>query len=482
MWRGVKGFQMIEAELTAAKAPEKLRGPCGAPSEAGTTLPPQPRTVRETGLEHPFIVELVTKAINASGRIALPLLANRLRLSISVLREVLDHLGSEQMVEVGWRGDSDLDVQYHLSPAGKQRALEFSARCPYAGPAPVTLQAYRELVQRQSARHASAPRIGAAEMAAAFAEDHLDASVCETLGAALQSSRSLLLYGPSGSGKSTLARKLGALQHGLVAVPYAILAGQQVIQFHDPLAHLPPSPQARQAENQRSVDARWALCARPVVHVGAELDADMLDLRHDRSSGVYQAPPHFMANGGILVVDDLGRQRVAPPDLLNRWNGPLEHGVDQLTVDGGHKIGVPFDITLVLVTNFAPQRLLDEASMRRIGYKIHVGALTEASYRALFRHQCRLQRLVQDDAVLEHLLARLHAQSGRPLLASYPRELLGRIRDFAGFSGIAPRLTIATLEQAWVSMFAGCASSHAAPALPPAPFNATGFDPLLERI
>lgn len=473
---------MIEAEFLAARASDKPRDQSTAPGEAGTTLPPQPRTVRETGLEQPFIVELVTKSIHASGRTPLPLLANRLRLSISVLREVLEHMAAEQMVELGWRGDTDLDVQYHLTPAGKQRALEFIARCPYAGPAPVTLQAYREVVQRQSARHVNLPRISAPEMAAAFAEDHLDASVCEMLGASLQSSRSLLLYGPSGSGKSTLARKLGALQQGLVAVPYAILVEQQVIQFHDPLAHQSPSAQARQAENQRSVDARWALCARPVVRVGAELVPEMLDLRHDRTSGVWQAPPHFMANGGMLVVDDLGRQRVAPADLLNRWTGPLEHGTDQLTIEGGHKLGVPFDITLVLVTNFAPQRLLDEASMRRVGYKIHVGALTEANYRALFRHQCRLLRIVQDEAVLEHLLTRLHAQSGRPLLASYPRELLARIGDFASFSGIAPRLTIATLEQAWVSMFAGCASGYAAPALPPAPFSATGFDPLLERI
>lgn len=473
---------MIEAEQTAARTADAARVQPGPAGEPVATLPPQPKTVRETGLELSMLVELAAKAMYSGAKIPLPVLAGKLRLSIGVMREVLDAMVAEQMAEAGWGGDTDLDLQYHLTATGKQRAAEYLARCRYAGPAPVTLQAYREVCLRQSTRQADAPRIGAAEMAAAFADDHLDVAVCEQLGASMQSSRSLLLYGPSGSGKSTLARKLGQLQQGLVAVPHALLVDQDIIQFYDPLVHLAPSLAARQGENQRSVDARWSLCQRPVVQVGAELSQEMLDLRFDSANGVYQAPPHFMANGGMLVVDDLGRQRVAPADLLNRWTTPLEAGIDQLTADGGHKIGVPFDATLVFVTNYAPQRLLDDASMRRVGYKIQIGALTEQNYRALFRHQCRLLRITHDDAVAEHLLTRLHGPAGRPLLASYPRELLGRICDFASFSGIAPRLTIATLEQAWVSMFAGCANGFASPSLPPAPYNAYGSDPLLERI
>jgi len=474
---------MIEAETSAAKTAESLPPQPGAAAEPMASVPPQPKTVRETGLEQSLIVELISKAIYAAGKMHLPIISGRLRLSINVLREVLDHMLIEQMVEVTWRGESDLDIQYQLTPVGKQRAVEYSARCRYIGPAPVTLQAFRDLCQRQSSRHLQAARPGAAAMAAAFAEDSLDSTVCELLGAALQSSRSLLLYGPSGSGKSTLARKLGQLQQGLVAVPYAILADQQIIQFYDPLVHLAPSPlHQRQGENQRSVDTRWSLCQRPVVQVGAELSHAMLDLRYDSASGAWQAPPHFMANGGMLLIDDLGRQRVDPAELLNRWTGPLDLGSDQLTVEGGHKIAVPFDATLVFITNFAPQRLLDESSMRRLGYKIQIGALTEANYRALFRHQCRVLRIACDEAVVEHLLARLHPQAGRALLACYPRELLGRICDFASFAGSAPRLTVPALEQAWSSMFAGSSSGASAPALPPASLCAAGADPLFERI
>ena len=386
------------------------------------------------------------------------------------------------MVEVAARGDSDLDVSYQLTSHGRLRGADFLSRCRYAGPAPVTVQAYRDLVLRQSARHAHLGRISAADMAAAFAEDALDTGLRDQLGAALQSSRAVLLYGPSGSGKSTLARKLGPLQQGVVAVPYALLAGNDIIIVHDPILHPTPSLQLRQGDDRRSSDARWALCQRPMIQVGAELGPELLDLRHDAAGGVYHAPPHLMANNGMLLIDDLGRQRMPTSELLNRFAAPLDSGADQLSLQGGFKIGVPFDVTLVLATNLAPQLLLDESALRRIGYKIHVGALPAPLYRALFRRQCRLTRIACDDAVVDYLLNCLHATTGRALLASTPRELLNRIADFASFAGVEARLTVPALEQAWSSLFAGCSSGASAPSPSSDPFLAECGDPLLERI
>ena len=470
---------MIDADPSFPGATEPQYGTSSADE---VRMPAQPKSVRETGLERSLIVELVAKSMFAIGKMHLPVLTGKLRLSINVLREVLGFMLAEQLVEVASRGDSDLDVNYQLTGNGKLRAADFLARCRYAGAAPVTLQAYREMVLRQSSRHQMSSRVNAAQIAAAFAEDSIDPAVRDLVGAALQSSHSMLLYGPSGSGKTQLARTLGQLQQGAVAVPHAILVDQDIVLVYDPLLHLAPTTPARQGEDRRSSDARWALCRRPLIQVGAELSADMLDLRYDATGGVYHAPPHFMANNGMLLVDDLGRQRMPGADLLNRWSAPLDTGADHLTLVGGHKIGVPFDVTLVFATNLAPHLLLDDSLMRRVAWKIEVGALAEAHYRALFRRQCRLTRIACEDAVLDHLITCLHPSSGRALLASYPRELLGRIADFASFAGVQPRLTVPALEQAWTSMFAGCISGASAPFQPSVNFLVPCGDPLLERI
>ena len=422
-------------------------------------LPPQPKSLRETGLERQLVVELIAKLMLVSGKTHLSLLTTRLRLSINVLREVLDFMVAEQLAEVAWRGESDIDVQYQLTGGGKQRAGVFIERCAYIGAAPVTVQAYRAMVARQSWQ-AQEQRIASDDLAAVLGSVHAGPGMLDVLGAALHSGRSLLLYGPPGSGKSTLALQLGQLLHGLVAVPYAIVVGHDIIELYDPAQHVPPAPQhvshARQALERRSTDIRWVLCQRPVIHVGAELDAGTLELRRDAGGGCYQAPPHVRANNGMLIVDDLGRQRLGAQALLTRLMQPLAHGVDQLGLPGGVPISLPFDSTLVLATNMAPAQLFDAALLRRIGYKVQVGPLGDAAYRALFRQQCRLAGIAFDEPALQHLMQRLHGAQGRELLASYPGELLARISDFAGFAGSEARLTVAALEQAWNSLFASC--------------------------
>ncbi|MGO4381824.1 ATP-binding protein [Pseudoduganella sp. RAF19] len=420
-------------------------------------LAPPPRTVRDTGLELQMLAELATKSLYQIGKTHLPVLTTRLRLSINVLREVMDFLVAEQLAEVAWRGESDIDVKYQLTGRGRECAADWLERRPYAGPAPVPLDAYRSLVMRQAA---ALPDVSAEEVAAVFADDYLDTRVHELAGAAMYSARSLLLYGVPGSGKSTLARKLGRLLQGTVALPYAIAVGQEIIQVFDATIHQPPPIMPGRTPPQRSADLRWILCQRPIVHLGAELSADMLELRYDAHSGCYQAPPHFKANNGLFILDDLGRQRVPASALLNRFIQPLDVGMDQLALQGGFKFTVPFRAMLVCATNFEPATLLDAASLRRIGYKVRVPALSEANYRALCRQQCRALNVELDEAALNYLMNELHAGSAQPLLASLPREIVSRVADFAGFAGQAPRLSAATLDQAWSSIFAGCAPAR----------------------
>lgn len=416
-------------------------------------LPRQARTVRDTGLEPRFLSDLLLKAIQAGGKAPLAVLAGKLRLSVSVLREVLNPLIAEQLVEVAWCGDSDIDMQYHLTPAGQRAALDALARCRYLGPAPVTLAAYRAVVERQALRHPDTERVTPAQLATVLGDDGLAPAARAVLGAALHARRSLLLYGPSGSGKTVLAKKLARLLPGPIAVPYALMAGRQVIRLYDPVLHQPAGAPARQQEDRRSCDARWVLCQRPLVHVGAELGRDTLDLRHDPEEGVYHAPPHLLANNGMLVLDDVGRQRIPAAELLNRFIAPLDAGADQLTLQGGQAETLPFDAAVVFATNLAPASVLDDAALRRIGYKVEIGALGAAAYRALLRRQCRARRIEYDETVAGHLVERLHPRSGRALLACYPAELVERIADFAGFAGTAPGLTTAAVEQAWRSMF-----------------------------
>jgi len=426
----------------------------GADAESASVLPPPPRSLRDTGLPQQFVVDLIGKALYVAGKTHLPTLTTRLHLPITVLREALDFMVTEHVAEVAWRGESDIDIQYQLTVAGKQRAAASMERCRYTGPAPVTLEAYRAMVERQALQ---APPLGAEELGADFADQLLSPRVLQMLGAAMYAGRTILLYGPSGSGKSTLARKLGALQQDLIAVPHAVLVGQDVVQVYDPLDHpAPHGPQARQsrlAAERRSADTRWVQCERPVVALDADITADMLDLQADIPNGCYRAAPQLKANNGLLIVDDLGRQRMAACELLNRFSQAQELRRSQLSLAGGYHFEAPCRMRLLFATSLAPDTLLDAPSLRRVGYKIPVGPLGAASYRALFRQQCLAFGVLYDDAALHYLMDELHAGSALPLLAAYPQEILARIVDFAGFNGTSPRLTIAALDQAWTSMF-----------------------------
>jgi energy-coupling factor transporter ATP-binding protein EcfA2 len=427
-------------------------------AEPEAVLPPQPKSVRDCGLPLQLIVELIAKALYLGGKSHLPVLTTKLHLSINVLREVLDFMVAEQVAEVAWRGDSDIDVQYQLTSAGKQRASAWLERCPYAGPAPVTLEAYRAMVERQATQ---APQPCADELAAEFTDDFLAPAVQRMLGAAMRAGRSMLLHGPSGSGKSTLARRLGALLQGLVAVPHAIVVGKDIVQVYDPAVHRAPLPrQARMAPERRSSDPRWVLCQRPVVVLDASLDADMLDLQPDAAGGCYRAPPQLKANNGLLIVDDLGRHHVPAAVLLNRFAQAQELERSALSLAGGYHFQVPCRMRLVFVASAPPASLLDNAALRRVGYKIPVGALDASSYRTLLRQQCLSMGVAYDDAAQRYLVDELHAGSGLPLLACYPREIVSRVADFAGYMGEAARLSIPALDQAWTSMFASAGAER----------------------
>jgi predicted ATPase with chaperone activity len=436
---------------------------------SSTPAPPAearaPRTTEETGLPFLFLVELLSKVLFQRGQVRLPELASHLKLSVSVITPVITHLRSEKLCEVTRSGNSgtDADLTYHLTDTGMQRAIACLNRNSYAGPAPVTLAAYVAQMEAQSVRHLHVTR---AAVRASYHDVVASERVLDQLGAAMNSGRAMFIYGLAGSGKTYLAERLSGLLHGAIAVPYAIMVDGEVIPFYDPVQHRPidsETPAEHGGDLLRTLDARWVRqLQRPVALTGGELTLEMLDLRFDANTRLYQAPPHLKANNGIFIIDDLGRQRCSPLELMNRWIVPMDRGVDYLSLHTGLVFQVPFDVVVVFSSNFLPERLSDGAFLRRLGYKIEVPPQSPAEYALLFRQACAEYGIAFDAAAFDYLLSALHARDETPLLACYPRDLIRQVRDLARYESTPPELNQRSLDWAWQNYFAGAGARRVA--------------------
>ena len=417
-----------------------------------------PRTVEETGLPFLFLAELLAKVLHQRGQLRLPELASHLKLNVSVIDPLITFLRAEKLCDVARIGSSgtDADLSYLLTDAGRARAAAVLARNAYAGPAPVLLAAYTAQVQAQSVAGVQVTR---QHMASTFEGIVVNPRVLSQLGAAMNSGRSLFLHGLAGSGKTYLAERLRDLLSGAIAVPYAIMVDGEAVPLFDSVQHRPlhengESAGERSFDRGSAPDMRWVRgLRRPAALAGGELTLDMLDLRFDAHTRLYQAPPHLKSNNGIFIIDDLGRQRCTPDVLMNRWIVPMDRNVDYLTLHTGHTFEVPFDLIVVFSSNFVPQRLSDSAFMRRLGYKIEVPAASEDEYAQLFRQACASAGVAFDADVFAYLLD-CHRRHSIALLACYPRDLLRQLRDLARYEEATPVLTRRTLDWAWDNYFA----------------------------
>ena len=427
-------------------------------------LPKPPRTLAEVGLPPQFLGELVTKLLSLHGRLAAAGIAQAICLPPSVAGEILADLRANRLVEIARGGATEVEHEFQLTDAGRVNASDALQRSLYTGPAPVTPDEYNRIVQAQSLSHQSFAHDAVHR---AFSGLTIANELIDSVGAALNSGRAMLLYGPAGSGKTFLAEQLAKLLPGEIAIPHAIFVGGEVIQVYDPIVH-----QAVKADGtgprgiRHNVDRRWVACRRPFVLTGGELSLRMLDLQFDEVSRFYQAPPHVKANGGVFVVDDLGRQLVSPRELMNRWIVPLDRRRDYLSLHTGFKLSVPFDMAVVFSTNLRPEGIADEAFLRRFGYKVFIGPVDPVSYQRIFEEACQSLRVRFDQAAFDWLLKERHARTRRPLLACYPRDLAGRIRDFAVYEGHEAVMTPQTLDKAWNTYFVGTDPQAAMPGEP----------------
>lgn len=442
------------------RSPMMIRNPSGADfpdrRKYRLELPKPPQTVEESGLDFLFLVDLLCKIIFLNGQMRLADLAAHTRLSLGVLRPLLDFMRGDRLCEMTSQSIAEATASYSLSDAGRRRAEDALRRSQYAGAAPVTLAAYNESVRQQSVLGMSVSKEAIGE---AFADVVIRPSLLDQFGAAMNSGRAIFVYGPPGGGKTFVAEHLANVLTGNVLVPHAIVVDSDIIEVFDPLVHKPvrqnaATTPASTLDNSGRFDGRWELCERPVVLAGGELTLSMLDLEFDDKARFYQAPPQVKANNGLLIIDDLGRQIVPAQQLMNRWIVPLDRRMDHLALHTGVKFVVPFDVIVVFSSNIAPSELADEAFLRRLGYKIYIGEVDEQEYGAIFRNACNAMGIPFAEDGLRFVLDELHRKQGRPLLACVPRDILGQLRDFARYQERPAELAEDLLVWAWNNYFA----------------------------
>ena len=280
----------------------------------------------------------------------------------------------------------------------------------------------------------------------------LEPGLINRLGPAVNSGRSIFLYGPPGNGKTTIGEAIGRLLTGDIYVPYAIDVDGHVIKVFDPLIHQ-QSADAAATTAAKKADGRWVRCHRPMVVAGGELMMPSLDLVYDDINKYYEAPSQVKANGGMFLLDDFGRQQVRPRDLLNRWMVPLERRVDFLTLHTGKKAEVVFDVLIVFATNIAPKELVDEAFLRRIRHKIEIGRPTLENYRQIMERICLIRDVPFDEEAFGYLVQQHYLKAGRDLSAVHPRDLIDQIIDIAKYRGMRPELTRPMIDEACAAYF-----------------------------
>jgi energy-coupling factor transporter ATP-binding protein EcfA2 len=381
------------------------------------------------------------------GDVSLSRFAEIVRLPSALLDEQARWLQREHLVEVARAGGlGRVSYVYSLTDAGRNRARDAFHRSQYIGPAPVPLDRYRQAVLLQNGRR----QIGAAQMQAALDHLVLPGDFHRRVGPSVNSGNSLFIYGPPGNGKSTIARAIADLISGSdpIWIPYAITTCGQVIQIHDLLVHKPATPL-----RAGGVDERWGCFRRPVVMTGGELVLESLDLRYDSAAKIYEAPLQVKANGGMLLIDDFGRQQVPAADLLNRWIVPLELGVDTLRLRTGQTLQVPFHQLIVFSTNLDPDELVDGAFLRRIQMKVEVTGPDERMFYQIFVDVCEQMGLPFHKESFLHLLQEWYRKPGREFQAVHARDILRTITALCQYDGIPPRLTPQLMDEACRAYF-----------------------------
>jgi hypothetical protein len=411
----------------------------------GELVPQAPTDPRYTGMSPATLQDLALKLAHSVPQFTTESAARQLCLPQALVGELLELMRTEQLVEV-LGSSGPLGFRYAISSRGRERAARLLEVSGYIGPTPVSLAAYTAMIEWQLAR---APEVTREHVAASLSELVLPDEDALVAGLAASSGRSLFVFGPSGNGKTTLGRLIHGALRGEIWIPHCIAIDDNIIRIYDPHLH-----QAVEVANPShwSIDRRWVKICRPLIIGGGEMTLESLDLTYSPSRRYYEAPLHLKANGGTFLIDDFGRQRVSPHELLNRCIVPLENRIDYLTLQTGQKIQVPFLQSLIIATNLDPEQVTDPAFLRRMGYRLCLAPPSPERYRMIFERYAGRLGVPIAPGVVERLFER-YASEDRELRGCEPRDLIERVRDICRFTGRPLQLNDEVMTLAWTGYF-----------------------------
>jgi predicted ATPase with chaperone activity len=412
--------------------------------------PPLLDTLAGTGLTRSLIEQLILKLLYFKGDLVGRQLAVFIGLRFSLIEDLVEMLKARQLLQVkGSGGLGPVSCLLSLTEVGRGVTHDYLENNQYVGPAPVPIAQYAVAVTTQKLPNSW---LSFERLAEAFAHLVISTQTLDQIGPAVSSGKSFLIYGHPGNGKTSFAEALANLQTSPIWIPFALEYQGNIVQLFDPIHHR-PLENSRAAEEEDISDGRWMRCRRPFIASGGELSLSMLELSYNNVSKIYDAPLQLKANNGIYLVDDFGRQKVTPAEILNRWIVPMEQHIDYLTFSQGGKTSVPFESFLIFSTNLTPDQLGDEAFLRRIQYKLLVRSPDIAEFRAIFFRQCGKLGLSPSPELIDGFIQKHYTRPGRKFRRCHPRDLLSLATDHIAFKRMPNELTEDLLEHAFECCF-----------------------------